>query len=261
MPCLPCCLSVRVCVCLCLCAWRVRDVLMCLLRPPSPRFSCLFGVDVPLVDTHSTRLSCLARSLRLVPASSPPRVPPSSGSKRTLTHADLGDVPDQDSAARQHGLFAKNWQRELDDAADAAKPPSVLRALRRTIGVRQWLTALVLQFGRIAFSFLPPLILRELVSHFEERIDLSDTTLWLYVAAMLLAPLASSVCMNAQLVIMSRLGVRMKTVLSVAVFRHALEMRSSANISTGAVVTRMSVDAQQLQNITQVRLRTLCVAF
>lgn len=80
---------------------------------------------------------------------------------------------------------------------------------------------------------------------------MSTTELWLIVAAMFVVPVLVTLLQAQHNVIMLQLGVRMKTITTVAIYRKALSMQMSAGIDAGKISTRMSVDAAQLDRFTQ----------
>ena len=159
---------------------------------------------------------------------------------------DIGPVPEADGVEVLYPRFMQLWEEEKARAEAAGAPESarLARVLCSTVGTCRIVSAVLLYVVGALLGFAGPLLLEVLVKHFTREEVLSTLNLWLAVCATLVAPVLSSVLLAHHNVLASRAGIGVKTALSVAIFNKSLRMASTAGRDTGAIVTRMSVDAE-----------------
>ena len=157
------------------------------------------------------------------------------GYRSPLEAADIGGVMPCDAAVALTATFAAHWRAEL--ALAPPLQPSIGRALRRTIGWT-WLLAIAAFFVGAGLSFLPPLILQELVAHLQGTARLTTTRLWLDVAGIFVAPALATILTTYHNNVMARVGTSLRTALTGAIYAKALVLRPSAAWTAGEVITR-----------------------
>jgi hypothetical protein len=133
------------------------------------------------------------------------------GSRRPLMPEDLGHVLPGDSCEQLTRDFQRHWAAEVARAAaaNAAAPtrkkkaaPSMNVALAKTLGPA-WAFAILCYFVSAGLTFLPPLILQQLVGYLEGE-PLSTAKAWRDVVALLLIPIVSTYLQNVHNNIMAR---------------------------------------------------------
>lgn len=174
------------------------------------------------------------------------------GASRPLEEADLGNVATQDSSEVLHARFKELWAAEVDRASRRQTKPSLVRVLRQTTGTWPFVSSALMYVGYMITSLLMPLLLKRIVSHLEGSVESSTTALWIMVAGLMAAPLAGSVLQAKQAVITARLGVQMRTALTVELFDKALKLSAEGRrgASVGEITNVMSNDVQQLLRTT-----------
>ncbi len=157
------------------------------------------------------------------------------GAKRPLILEDLGSVPSSDRAKVQLQNF--------EESKDSVKT-FLLKHHKWELALGMFLNLVYASLG-----FVPPLLLRAIVSHLDGTDRLETTALWVHVALFLVAPTLASIAGENSRVIMSRLGTRVKTAIMTRVFNKAMRLnaRAMSKTSTGTIVNLMSNDAQQIQ--------------
>ena len=146
-----------------------------------------------------------------------------------------------DEAAMLTTTFMARWKEELAGATPK-KPPSIARALRRTIGW-EWMVAIAAFFVSSGLSFLPPLILQQLISFLQGTEPLTSAQAWMDVVALFVVPLLASLLATYHNNVMARVGTNMRTALTGAIYAKAMVLRATGAFTTGEVVNRMAVDA------------------
>jgi ATP-binding cassette subfamily C (CFTR/MRP) protein 1 len=168
------------------------------------------------------------------------------GSKKTLILSDLGNTSVQDQSAVLYSKFYKHWDEE-------SKLPSVKQSLWRvlwkTVGYARLAKALGLYCCFALLAYGPVLILNALVKHLEKSAILSNTTLVIYVALMLLIPSLASLCCAQSNIILAHMGVQFRNSLINAIYRKSLKLSPASRQlqSTGMIVNMFSNDTSQLQ--------------
>ena len=168
-------------------------------------------------------------------------------STSTSTAASLAAATNSAAAAPSAAPASPPRSSAPPSAAPHRRPrpaPSIARALRRTLGW-SWLWAIVAFCVGSACSFLPPLILKELVAHLQGApgAALSPARLWLDVVGMFAAPAVNTLLTTYHNNVMARVGTQLRTALTMAIYAKAVVLRPSAEWTAGEVLTRMSVDA------------------
>merc|ERR1712232_944378 len=109
-------------------------------------------------------------------------------------------------------------------------------------------------------SFVPVLILNDLVSYFEHFATVGPSipyphfvNPWIQVAGLGVVPLIVSLLQTRHQAIMAHCGVYVRTSVSTLLYQHSLNVSAGgrAKTSTGQVVNMMSNDTMQLQRFLQ----------
>jgi ABC-type multidrug transport system fused ATPase/permease subunit len=146
------------------------------------------------------------------------------------------------------------------------KEPSISLSLVYSFGRWKIFVAIILQILSSLLTFIPVLILNDLVMYFEfysyrqNAADIGDvepfkTMLnpWIEVVGLGVVPLLVSLLQTRHNAIMSHCGIFVRTAVSTLLYRKALTVSAAgrAMTSTGQVVNMMSNDTMQLQRFLQ----------
>ena len=171
-----------------------------------------------------------------------------SGTRATIRQEDLGDPIEGDSAESAYRHFSAAWEEEL------ARPdgkPSVLRAQFKMVGRCKIASAIGCYLAAAALNFVPVMVLNVLVQHFMGTgyTDLTDGDMALICAVCVVAPVTASILQAKHDVTMIHFGLRARTAVTVAIYRHSLELTSAARqgVSSGEVVNLFSNDAMRVE--------------
>ncbi|KAK8803750.1 hypothetical protein WA158_001444 [Blastocystis sp. Blastoise] len=183
------------------------------------------------------------------------------GMKKSLTAEDLGAPSKTDDPALLYNKFESYYK--LEDSKPADKR-SLFGSVVKATGIWNWIWPFVAFIIGIIIGFVPTLILKELVTDLEytgEEEYLNDATRWTYTVLLFVLPVINSYLSTSAQMIMTRIGVQMKSMASEAVYRKALYLTSTAkgNTSTGQLVNIMSSDTNMLQMFAAVILMTISV--
>ena len=140
------------------------------------------------------------------------------------------------------------------------KEPSVSKALMKSFGAGEFWLSLVYYITASLLSFVPVLILNDLVSYFE-HVSMNGTgepynhflNPWVEVVGLGCVPLIMSLLQTRHQAIMAHCGVFVRTSVSTMLYRKSLNVSAAgrAKTSTGQVVNMMSNDTMQLQRFLQ----------
>ena len=135
--------------------------------------------------------------------------------------------------------------------------PGIASSILKGFGRWTIIYALVLYVVGALLTFVPVLILNDLVRFFESGRDISDSQTmvhpWVEVVALGVLPLLISLFQTRHQVIMSHAAVFVRTAVSTMLYRKSLRVSAAgrAKTSTGQVVNMMSNDTSQLQRFLQ----------
>ena len=87
--------------------------------------------------------------------------------------------------------------------------------------------------------------------HFACFLFIDTTTRWIYIVGLLLVPIVGAFGTNLSQMLLTRIGVQMKSMASEALYRKALTLSSTAKgkTSTGQVVNIMSTDTNNVFSV------------
>ena len=163
------------------------------------------------------------------------------GSTKQLEPQDLGTIGQSDEADAAYSDFNTAWQAEL---SRTDKPPKLRRALFAAAGKGKILFALLCYSIHCALDFIPPMVLSSLVRYLEAPhvFPLEERERWLLVASLFVTPFLSQLFFSVHSIIMVRVGLRLRTGVSLAVYRKSFRLSGFARrgVSTGQIVNAMS---------------------
>ena len=137
------------------------------------------------------------------------------------------------------------------------KEPSIALALLKSFGVCKVVYAITLYVISAFLTFVPVLILNDLVGFFESEQTLNNYTTfvhpWAEVVGLAVLPVVISELQTRHSVIMAHCAVYVRTAVSMLLYRKSLNISAAgrAKTSTGQVVNMMSNDTAQLQRFLQ----------
>jgi len=211
----------------------------------------------------------------------------SLGSRKILDGNDVGIPSDQDRASGAYESTKKEWDLqvlacdahnaplkkayeealakcETDEDRAKVKPPtfmepSVSKSLIQSFGGLRFTVAMVYYILSALLSFVPVLILNDLVQYFEhynsDIVEPYDSFLhpWVEVALLGCVPVLASLLQTRHQAVLAHCGVFVRTAVSTMLYRKALKVSAAgrAKTSTGQVVNMMSNDTMQLQRFLQ----------
>lgn len=212
----------------------------------------------------------------------------SLGSRKVLDEGDVGVPSLQDGAGQAYEKTKAAWDQQLEIATSQnqkimeahnatlekcktdeersklkkpeLKEPSVAKALIKSFGLGRFMMAMSFYIVSSLLSFVPVLILNDLVSYFEHYKTYGESVPydhfvdpWVQVVGLGIIPLMVSTLQTRHQTIMAHCGVFVRTSVSTLLYRKSLTVSAAgrAKTSTGQVVNMMSNDTMQLQRFLQ----------
>lgn len=212
----------------------------------------------------------------------------SLGSRKVLDAGDVGVPSQRDTANRAFQKTKGAWDEQIRIArehnkkileehaeslekckteeernkikAPTLKEPSISKALMKSFGAGEFLISLVYYIIASLLSFVPVLILNDLVTYFEHVNTVGSGTPynhfvnpWIEVIGLGVLPLIMSLLQTRHQAIMAHCGVFVRTSVSTMLYQKSLNVSAAgrAKTSTGQVVNMMSNDTMQLQRFLQ----------
>ncbi|KAK8811416.1 hypothetical protein WA158_003150 [Blastocystis sp. Blastoise] len=181
------------------------------------------------------------------------------GWKKPLQGEDLGEPSMRDDPSVLFERFEEHYVHESEKPKEKR---GIFGSIVKATGFGRWFWSLFGFVITIFLTFVPTLILQQLVSDLEyegEGVYLDDATRWGYCVLLLVVPVISAYITALCNMIMARIGVQMKSMASEAIYRKALNLTSTAkgNTSTGQLVNIMSSDTNMLQMFSMFLLITV----
>ncbi len=210
------------------------------------------------------------------------------GSRKVLDEGDVGVPSEQDRAERAYLGAKAAWMDQVENAkkqneklrakyeASLArcaskeaksrirepnwKEPSISSSLITSFGGFRIAMALLFYIVSALLSFVPVIILNDLVKYFEHYARLGDkvpyegiANPWVLVAGLGVIPVVMSTLQTRHQAIMAHCGVFVRTAVSMLLYQKSLKVSAAgrAKTSTGQVVNMMSNDTMQLQRFLQ----------
>lgn len=171
---------------------------------------------------------------------------------------------------RQKNYEAKLQKCSTEEERNKVKPPnpaepSIASALVKSFGTWRVIYAIILYVISALLTFLPVMILNDLVRFFERGDTVADYDgvwykhPWVEVAGLFVLPLLISLLQTRHQVIMAHCATYVRTAVSTLLYRKSLRISAAgrAKTSTGQVVNMMSNDTTQLQRFLQFAGMTL----
>ena len=210
----------------------------------------------------------------------------SLGSRKVLDAEDMGVPSEQDRASRAYEEAVRAWdeqaaktnaineqikarhqakldkcktpeEREKLGEEPVLNDPSIALALVKSFGRWKIIAATLFYVAGAFLSFVPVLILNQLVQFFESGESLSGYDdvphPWMQVAVLGIVPVLVSILQTRNQTIMVHCAVFVRTAVSTLLYRKSLRVSAAgrAKTSTGQVVNMMSNDTAQLQRFLQ----------
>jgi hypothetical protein len=211
----------------------------------------------------------------------------SLGSRKVLDAGDVGVPSEQDRAERAYAGVKKVWDEQVvlcdeqnaklkqahqteldkcttDEEKEKVKPlvlqePSISVSLITSFGKWRMIMAMCYYVLSALLSFIPVLILNDLVKYFEHVQSGKEGDYegfvhpWAEVAALGIIPVMVSSLQTRHQAVFAHCGVFVRTAVSTLLYRKALKVSAAgrAKTSTGQVVNMMSNDTMQLQRFLQ----------
>ena len=158
--------------------------------------------------------------------------------------------------------FNSCWQDQVKRKQPQGKKPSLLWALLRPHVPTLVFTGFLYAMHQGA-SFAGPLLLQQIVSALECRANCDGSNavaecgctpkdrLYLFAAALCIAPTVTSLAQSHQLFIQQQIGVKLKNKIVASLYRKTLNLSSSSlqEQTTGRLLTLFSNDAEKIQQL------------
>jgi ATP-binding cassette subfamily C (CFTR/MRP) protein 1 len=207
------------------------------------------------------------------------------GALKVLDEDDIGVPSEEDRAERAYNVAREAWDeqavkckafngdkvevyekevaaQETEEAKKKVKKPklkepSIAIALVHGFGTWKVIVAIILYVISALLTFVPVLILNDLVRFFESGRPLNDAGTyvhpWVEVVAMGVLPFFVSLLQTRHQAIMAHCAVFVRTAVSTMLYRKSLRVSAAgrAKTSTGQIVNMMSNDTTQLQRFLQ----------
>jgi ABC-type bacteriocin/lantibiotic exporter with double-glycine peptidase domain len=178
------------------------------------------------------------------------------GFTRQLNQPDIGPPPTDMNARVLHDDFRDMWEAEIAKAAAAGgKKPSLFRMVFRYVR-REWALLAFYYLLQIVLMFLVPMLLGVLIMSFESPDSstgvlgvLDNTDRWIISAMFFVLPVISGLLLAHHNAGMDKIGLKLRTAISFAVYNKSLRLNSASrqDTSVGQVVNIMSNDANRFE--------------
>ncbi|XP_021964848.1 multidrug resistance-associated protein 1 isoform X1 [Folsomia candida] len=180
-----------------------------------------------------------------------------TGYKRPLNFEDLWDLNKDDRADEQVPIFMKYWDAAVETAkANITKTGKAIQVSIVSILFKcYWKTLCVAGLMKLLQDLLPfisPELMKFLVAHVAPQSTEESWKGYLYSGLLILCSILQTIFGVQHMKRMMLLGMRIRTVLSSAIYRKSLIITSASKRDTtaGEIVNLMSVDTQRLLDLT-----------
>ncbi|GMS81780.1 hypothetical protein PENTCL1PPCAC_3955, partial [Pristionchus entomophagus] len=188
---------------------------------------------------------------------------PFKGAKKDLEMHDLFELNYGSSSEYLGSLFEKYWEPAMKvyvnkkaesyktgESAKIPSEPSLILALFRMFKY-EFLTATFLKVLSDTLQFANPFLLNQLLGF----VSSPDSPLWQgvsYAILMFVVSECRSIIINAYFYIMFRMGIKIQTALTAAVYRKTMRLSASARRekTVGEIINLMAIDVDFFQMIT-----------
>lgn len=165
------------------------------------------------------------------------------GYEQALEQADLPPLPAEEAASGVAQQFQGHWAKEISGRG----PPSLLRAIWRTVRGPFIAAGFLKLFGNDALVFAGPVLLARIVAF----LATPEAPLWeglLYAGAMLFSAVVQSLSINKYFHLVFRVNMRVKAATVGTVYGKALRLSHAARqgSTVGEIVNLQSLDANRL---------------
>ncbi|KAF8364170.1 hypothetical protein PRIPAC_91093 [Pristionchus pacificus] len=184
------------------------------------------------------------------------------GAKKDLEMDDIFDLNPGSKSVWLAALFEKYWINQMKDyiekrhlaekAGDAIMPvePSLIKALFRMFKY-EFLSATMYKLISDTLLFVNPFLLNELITFVSD----AEAPFWQglsYAILMFVVSESRSIILNQYNSIMMRMGMKLQTALTAAVYRKTLRLSASARRkkTVGEIINHMAIDIEIFQNLT-----------
>ncbi|CAH1257762.1 ABCC4 [Branchiostoma lanceolatum] len=172
------------------------------------------------------------------------------GYRKRLEESDLYNVVEEESSQQLGEDLERAWQKELDLAATAGKPPSFQKALLQCFGLKFALIGICF-FVEEFLKLAQPVFLGLLISYFSADTTVSRQEAYLYAFAVSFCTLFVSVFHHQWQFPVWRWGqLRIKVACSFLIYRKTLRLSNSAlqKTTTGQIVNLLSNDIDKFDH-------------
>lgn len=140
------------------------------------------------------------------------------------------------------------WDKTVESCKKSGEKPHLAGAIFRAYGASHFYIAMIYYVISALLGFIPILILGDIVAHFESPNHVTFVDPWIEVAALGVLPAIIGVLQTRHTVIMTHLGVYVRTTVSMMTYHATLRASnySRSLSSTGEVINIMANDSQQL---------------
>lgn len=158
----------------------------------------------------------------------------------------IPQLPKEDSVAHVDDLFGTIWKQEL---IDHPKDPNLEKCLMKAFSP-PFIGAFILNIVATSASFVGPVVLNLMISYLQDSSLSIEYGLYLTMA-LFLSQLTTSLCTRHSNYLCFRVGLRVQTALTTAIFQKSLEIDSTYydDHPIGQVINLMSVDISKISFI------------
>lgn len=155
----------------------------------------------------------------------------------------IPQLPKEDSVAQVDDLFGTIWKQEL---IDHPKDPNLEKCLFKAFS-RPFLGAFILNIVATSASFVGPVVLNLMISYLQDSSLSIEYGLYLTMA-LFMAQVTTSLCTRHSSYLCFRVGLRVQTALTTAIFQKSLQIDSTYydDHPIGQVINLMSVDVSKI---------------
>ncbi|GFQ66173.1 hypothetical protein TNCT_86261 [Trichonephila clavata] len=168
------------------------------------------------------------------------------GRKGNLKLPDIYDCPYVDSSEKVGERMQKEWERELKKLKEG-KTPSLVKATLRTFGLSYCLNGIYTLIEECFIHVLQPIFLGYLIEHFSRMKTLTETSLYIFTAAVCLLAAMFVFTHHKYFFGAQRIGMRLRIACCTLLYRKSLKLSQSAlsRTTVGQMVNLLSNDVNR----------------
>ncbi|KAH1001566.1 hypothetical protein HUJ04_005565 [Dendroctonus ponderosae] len=166
------------------------------------------------------------------------------GYQKDLQVEDIYNTTKADLSQPLGDILERNWNEEVLRVQKSGKPPSLKRAIWKTIGKSYMIIGFLIFLNTFLIKMSQPIVLGRYIKYFEKNSTHDDSTGWLLGSGVILLAFLHKVVMHYTVLNCSRVGMRVRVACCSLIYRKLLRLNhiSSGKTTAGQLVNLLSND-------------------